>query len=184
MRVLHRIFEKLAEPGIIGPHGESPTETELLLAGVKPVGLIALVDAPFGKGIKVQKTCLENIHRLDEAVASGRLVKKTIRAENFWGEGSNGVTAHFFAQPSKQDDLNEVLKFHETYWLKGDFQKAVSDIKHDIGHYYGYTEKDIELFRNGWNSISNPVERWIMQRTNSLRRYCRVKTMLDHASLD
>lgn len=184
--LLRKVFEIVGQAGIIGPHGHQ--EADLLLAGRKPVGLLSIVDESrytTPEGREVGEKTRADIARLDIAVEDGKLLKQTVRIDSMrWPEiddGSGpGFTCHFYAQPNKEHDLNVVRQFHENLWREGD----VEDLPQDIGKYLGYTDNDIALWANGGHDVQNPVSKYLRIKLNSVRRYCRIKSMLTGAKPD
>jgi len=175
MDLLHRLFELAARPGIIGPHGTQ--EADLLIAGVKPVGFISIIDEDPVAEDSVQKKFIDDVKRLDEEVTKGNLLSKTIRIDNFkWPNGlTGGLTVYLYCQPNKNEDMKLLADNHEKYWKDG----IEEDLPQDIGKYLGYTDKDVELFNNGGYASLNPIYRFLMQHTHDIRQRCRVKSLLN-----
>jgi hypothetical protein len=173
MTILSKIFDLVSRPGIMGPHAD--VEADLLIAGIKPVGYLAVIEEDPPDPLFEDIT--EQIKRLDEEVNKGNLLSTGFTVENFtWPNGCSArVNAYFYCQPDKEAEMKIVSDNSEKYWRQG----IDEDLPEDSGKYLGYTDNDIELFNNGGYDALNPIQSYIMKRTHDLRKNARIKQLLN-----
>lgn len=105
---------------------------------------------------------------LDEAVAKGTITctKKEI----------SGISDRFiiYGQHGQEDNMKELARTMRIY-----FDDSLPEKYNSLyeGRLLGFTENDVRLWANG-PSKAGSTTRYIMEHTNSLRRWCRVQSML------
>lgn len=179
-----RIFEIIARPGIDLPH--EGLEAELMLHGNKPVALLAQWGLPGEPEIELsphmeakQRRIDAQIARLDEAVSAGRLVKNTvIESPPTRMASSVSVIGHYYCQPDKVDEMNELAAFFAAVAYDLDMK---IEMPKEIGLTFGYTQNDIEFWDRGGYDALDPMRRFVLQHTKGIRRYCRARAMMMNA---
>lgn len=170
MGVIRSIFISIAKPGIIAPHCEK--DAELLAAGTKPVGLIAVKDCPEARLDPDYNKSFRDIDWLDGLVEEGRLHKTTIRG--LPGTHTTPFIGHFYCQPGKEGDMQMLAEGHAALWAGVPVEELPNDPR-KWGEYFGYTKADVDVFTNG---EKNPIVRKLLNSTMGIRRKCRQHLML------
>ena len=117
---------------------------------------------------------LDDLARLDAAVADGRLSKYTVHIPALvsW-DGAEG-TAHFYCQKGCESDMREVAEFHKAIW---EGREGDATLARDPGFYLGYTERDVALFEAGGYEALAPPLRLLMTCTHQWRKTARLKSL-------
>lgn len=168
------MLTEIAKAGIIGPH--EGLEANLLAAGTKPVGLIAVPEHPEATQDPIFAKSFNDISVLDELVARGLLLK-TIICGRPHGQLGSTFLGHFYCQPHKHSDMERLARAHEAYWAnRSDSDASISP--EEWGILFGYTNADVTLFNEDMRKNSQSLKWHFMSRTNGLRRRCRQYLML------
>jgi hypothetical protein len=152
----------------MGPH--SGYEHELLLSGKKPIGLIPSAPRDYEGGGPYRAHSDDIVMRLDSAVAQGRLLKLSLP---FHTPDSKTLIANFYGQLDAENDLKNLVDWHNKSWKN----QNPPTLTKDIGEYFGYTKADIRLWQEGGYGEHPLVVRKLLEITEPARRYMRVKSM-------
>jgi hypothetical protein len=166
------MFEVVGSLPLQNPH--DGYEGVLLARGLKPIGLLAEMGAPgepsylCDEEFKAQTE--EQIRIADEAVAAGKIKKHTIIVPppNFSSD-EHTLFGHFYSQPEYEEEMRAFAEWHFLLWKDN---KMPSDLPKDSGEYFGYTAADLTY------GTQNPVVLFVLDKTNDLRRYCRMQALL------
>lgn len=170
---LHRLFAPLGALPLIGPHGGH--EAELLLIGAKRMGLLCISHAAEQYLSDHEKHEREEVAHLDRAVEARILSKIAVPIPHPDDEPDR--TAYFYCQKGLESELRELAESHRTAWQGG----GETDLPHEIGWYFGYTDADVRLFNSGGYESLPPVARQFMIHTHSWRKAARLAS-LRHAA--
>jgi hypothetical protein len=136
--VLNAAFNLLAKLPTIGPH--NGYEKDLLIAGVKPIGLYAVLDDKTQANAHTLKDYAD-MEELDAHVAKGKLGKFSYQFRSSQG---HSYTSHTYHQPAYEADARELSEAFEAYH-HGDRSKY-DNLSKPVGRYLGYTWGDQKLF--------------------------------------
>ena len=167
------MFAKIGSYPLMNPH--DGYEGILLAHGSKPVGLLV---PPEGPGDPVNEPDFITQIRAqvviaDAAVAAGLILKTTVVVPpSSRYRKDEAMIGHIYAQPAYRAEMMEMADCMQRLWT-GDESQILSK---DSGHFFGYSERDIELC--GQFDRLNPVKRFALEKTNSIRRYCRMQAVL------
>lgn len=142
--VLSSIFNRVVgQLPVIGPHAD--IEGELLLAGKKPLGWIAVLPPSADPDLCRQE--LDVQRRLGHAVAEGKLIAADV-TQTFTspkGEENSFIFRHY-AQPGREKDLATMAAFNADIF---NGKAPTVKLEKDFGDYLGYRRRDQLL----WNLV-------------------------------
>lgn len=151
---------------LIGPH--QGHERELLLRGIKPVGLF--VEYNYRYESRKLATHEDDEIRKDIALLKSTVSSGHLRSVSFRTVFDDELIQdwHFFCQPDSYDDMCELAAFTHGIVSCPNQAPKYPDGR-DQGSYLGYRARDISLFQNGgYDSLSWPM-RMILKRTHDFR---------------
>lgn len=164
MGFLSKLLNKISELPLIGPH--DGYEAELLLAGVKPIGLCVDVFPPEGvhqEETEIMSGIRNDILKLNIAVENGQLIKESFISFDKFGARNEW---NIYGQNSQKLNVERLCNI-----LKSD-QGLIEDEPKGLaceGNYFGYRKQDIRLFSRGGYSSLNPISNAFLRATHTKR---------------
>ncbi len=155
---LQTLFERLAEPGIDGPH--DGYEADLLIAGVKPIGYCKISSC---HSLAIEPRDVRNRERLDHAVAIGMLSSRKVTIVD-----CHPRSDRFYCQPDRVPDMEELIDVHKEFW--GASHAALARLSKPVGSYFGFTALDTSFI------VDKP--RTSSESLRNTQRWCRAQSML------
>ncbi|MCP4371511.1 MAG: hypothetical protein GY797_25830 [Deltaproteobacteria bacterium] len=174
MGLLKQLFDAISYLPLIGP--DDVYEAELLLHGVKPIGLFVDVIQPpdiiedYSPSMEKVRNDITN---LDIAVSNGILSKQQF---TFQGQLEGGFSVwNLYCQKGIEQDMAELSEL-----LLANLEKREPRffIPKDYGEYFGYSNADISLFAKGGYDSLPFIIKDILKSTHGLRVKCRVSKKL------
>lgn len=128
---------------VIGPHAD--IEAELLLGGVKPLGLLnvwSLNEIPAGHLPWIKEYL--DVRKLDKAVDEGRLISYDVQIKS--STGDTGRIIRHYAQPDQKENIERLVAYHTKLWDESGEEPDESILgDKSFGQYLGYRRQD-EIF--------------------------------------
>ncbi len=169
---LRRIFSLVGSFGLMAPY--SGHEADLLLARKKPLAMFCVLNEEPGDTVtESDRKDRTDVTRLDHAVSEGRLCKIEVPIALASWNGRSAVM-HLYSLPRYIHDLREVASFQRLIW-EGREQEAF--LPRDIGIYLGYTQNDVDLFKDGGYESKPFVVRHLLKLTHSCRKAARLAAL-------
>ncbi len=155
----------------MGPHADH--ETELLAAGLKPIGLFSYpndkmldIDPNYNERVKSEIAKLSALAETGQLGHANFTLQLDDGRQQFW---------HYYCQLSHYEEMLELMQLTKAA-IAGDLE-AFSN--RDQGKFFGYRACDIKLFhRGGYHSFREPI-RSILIATHDYRKRAYIEMLID-----